>query len=156
MRYKAHWGSHIPMLVKAFEASEGPVLELGMGVFSTPLLHWLCLDAGRTLVSYDNDPTYFEMNRTFDSPDHHIHFADNWDTIDIDRHWGLVFVDHHPSQRRGTDARRLADKCDIMVLHDTNESEKHDYDAVYPLFEYRYDWKRAKPYTTVLSKVKFP
>lgn len=153
MRYSANWGSHLPILVKVVNRSEGPILEMGTGLFSTPILHWLCLDQKRELVSYDNTRQYYEMNKTFESPTHRLLYVDNdaWDMADIDKHWGLVFIDHHPSLRRGVDAIRLANLADYVVMHDTNDSKAHGYNEVYPHFKYRYDWKRTKPYTTVLS-----
>jgi len=40
-------GTHQPVLHAAFHASTGPVIEFGMGFFSTPMLHELCRIAGR-------------------------------------------------------------------------------------------------------------
>lgn len=155
MRYSANWGSHIPMLVKIMDKSEGPVLELGMGLFSTPLLHWLCIDQKRELVSYDNTREYYEMNKTFESPTHKILYVDNddWASADIDKHWGMVFIDQHPSLSRGITAIRLANQADYVVLHDSNDEVGHGYTDVFSHFKYRYDWKRQKPYTTVLSNL---
>ena len=41
------------------EETEGPVLELGMGLYSTPLLDLLCHEEKRELVSYDDDKEWF-------------------------------------------------------------------------------------------------
>lgn len=156
MRYSATWGSHLPLLIKVFNLSEGPVLEMGMGLFSTPVLHWLCLDNKRELVSYDNTREYYDMNKTFESPTHKIFYVDNddWRAADIDKHWGMVFIDQHPSLRRGEDAVRLAQLADYVVMHDTNDEPGHNYQKVWAHYKYRYDWKRQKPYTTVLSNFK--
>ena len=40
-------GTHQAVLHAAFHASTGPVVEFGMGYFSTPMLHELCRIAGR-------------------------------------------------------------------------------------------------------------
>lgn len=155
MKYDAIWGSHLPILIKVLNISQGPVLEMGMGIFSTPVLHWLCLDSKRELVSYDNTPKYYEMNKTFESPRHKVLLIENddWDSADIDNtHWGLVFIDHHPTARRGVDAIRMADKADYVVIHDSDgEHNSFQYDEAYPHYKYRYNWKRKRPYTTVLS-----
>jgi hypothetical protein len=34
--------------------TDGDVLELGLGVFSTPYLHYQCILSKRKLVSYEN------------------------------------------------------------------------------------------------------
>jgi hypothetical protein len=133
--------------------SEGPVLEMGMGVFSTPLLHWLCLDQKRQMVSYDNKREFYEMNKTFESPAHQILYVENddWAATDIDKPWGMVFVDHHPGIRRGVDAIRLANRADYVVIHDSDMLHEHGYEDIYRHFKYAYNWKRRKPYTTILS-----
>ena len=159
-RYNPGWASHMPLLIKTMLASKGPVLELGMGPFSTPLLHWLCKDAGRELVSYDNTKLYFDQNRKFAKDFHHVEFVknDNWDSIEIEGvHWGVVFVDQHPSADRGKTAGRAAKCADYVVLHDSGDEyndKAHNYDKIYHLFKYKYIYnEKGKPYTTVLSNV---
>lgn len=154
MRYNPGWSSYLPILIKVFQQSKGDVLELGAGVFSTPLLHWLCLDWKRNLVTYENNPEYFELHKKFRSSSHQINFVTDWDYIDIDRKWGLAFIDHEPSERRKVEAIRLKDKADFVVIHDTNPQDEHKYrfiSEVFPHYKYRYDYKRKFPYTTVLS-----
>ena len=153
MRYSANWGSHIPILVKVMNLSQGPVLELGMGLFSTPLLHWLCLEQKRQMVSYDNSLEWVKMNKTFESPIHRILYTQtaDWESAGADRHWGLALVDHHPGIRRGIDAIRLKDKADYVVVHDSDLLTEYGYENIYQHFKYSYDWKRRKPWTTVLS-----
>ena len=46
--------THLPLLTRAFDESEGPVLEMGTGYFSTLYLDWLCSAFGRKLVSYES------------------------------------------------------------------------------------------------------
>jgi hypothetical protein len=36
------WGSHLPSLAACLASSRGPVIELGVGHFSTPFLHAYC------------------------------------------------------------------------------------------------------------------
>lgn len=157
MQYRPAGGSHIPILTKVLELSDGPVLELGMGPFSTPILHWLCLDKRRQLFSYENGSSWLKENKHFETDWHKITFVEDWDKIDIDNiHWGIAFIDHAPAERRAVDIRRLANKADYIILHDSEESQdKHySYSEIYPLFKYRYDYKRQKPHTTVLSNFK--
>jgi hypothetical protein len=137
--------------------SEGPVLELGMGIFSTPVLHWLCLDQKRPLVSYDNNAEYFKQNQAFENSGHTIHYVEDWDKIDIERKWGVVFIDHSPDSRRQIEAKRVANLADYVILHDSeggNESKFHFIEAVFPLFKYRYDYKKSRVYTSVVSNFK--
>ena len=152
-RYNPGWCTHIPVLVKILEMSEGPVLELGIGVFSTPLLHQLCYNQRRLLVSYESDKNYFDMHGNFVSPLHTIGFVENWDDIRIEETpWGMVFVDHI-EERRKVEAARVANIARFVVIHDSDPSQdKHyHYSDIYPLFKYRFDYIKSIPNTTVLS-----
>lgn len=151
-RASPDWGSHIPVLVKALEVSEGPVLELGMGMFSTPLLHSLCLDQDRTLWSYENDARFANMFRNFRAPHHNIELVDNWNSLDLSRDWSVALVDHKPALQRREDVKRLT-TADYVIIHDSQErpDEYYGYEEIYPLFRYRYDYTKFANQTTVLS-----
>ncbi len=155
MRYNPGWASHLPVLIKVLQISEGPVLELGSGPFSTPIMHWLCLEAKRRLVTYENDPEYFEMNKSFSSGQHEVKFIEDWDKIPIEtEHWGVAFVDHKPSERRKIEIARLSKIADYIVVHNTEKQQDSEYGFIketYPLFKYCYNYQRQKPYTSVFS-----
>ena len=152
----ARYMSHIPILTRVVDLTTGPILELGMG-FSTTILDMMCSNTRRPIVSYENDPIWYEKYRAYSSDFHKIILVDNWDKIDIDEHhWSIAFIDHRPDFRRRIDAERLKDKADFIILHDSEpESNRfYKYTDIYPLFKYRYDYTRCKPYTTVLSNFK--
>ena len=154
MKRIARMATHVPVLVRAFDLSEGDVLEVGTGYFSTTILDWLCAISGRKLVSYETDPKWFERAKRLQSDYHDIIFVENWDKIPLDKkHWGLAFIDHSPHLRRAIEIERLKDKAEYIVAHDTEpRSEKgYDYPRIYPLFKYRFDYKKAEPWTSVLS-----
>ena len=151
------YASFLPILIDVMRKSDGPVLEMGVGLFSTPVMHWLCLESRRELVSYENDPEYFHLVSKFQSPSHKIILLDDWDQAEIDSiHWGAVLIDHGPAERRVVDIKRLTNNAEFIVVHDTEESlnHLHHYDQVFPSFKYRYDYKRRRPYTTVLSNFR--
>lgn len=156
--YTPTYSSHLPILIKILLLSEGPVLELGSGVFSTPVMHWLCLEAKRPLITYENDRDHFEMNKVFESKTHEFRFVNNWDEAKIETmHWGAAFVDHEPRERRKTEIARLAQIADYVVVHDTEPDHDYIFDFInkaYPLFKYSYHYKRRRPYTTILSNFK--
>jgi len=140
------------MLVKCVQRVDKPVLELGAGLFSTPLLHWLCKEQGVKLVTYENVEEYYKFSKSFQSREHRIRLTDDWSKVENNgTFWGVVFIDHAPAERRHIDAIRFADKADIVIIHDSDEREIYQYDNVYPHFKYRYDWTACRPYTTVLS-----
>ncbi|KKR28419.1 MAG: hypothetical protein UT61_C0050G0003 [Candidatus Woesebacteria bacterium GW2011_GWA1_39_8] len=146
------WSSHFTLLIKAILASKGPVVEVGAGFFSTPLLHWLCKSLDKKLVTYENTQEFYDFAKRFQSPLHKIKFIENWDAMDFETRWGVVFIDHHPPERRGVDVINFKDTADYIVIHDTNDSEnKYNYQMAWPHFKYRYDWVAYKPWASVVS-----
>jgi len=152
-QYKPVWASHLPLLIKVLEKSDGPVLELGMGPFSTPVMHMLCKNRDRLLVSYESNKNYFDMHKSFVNEFHQINFVTSWDDIKIEIPWGVVFVDHAPDIRRGIEAKRVANFAQFVVLHDSDPRNDpyYKYPEVYPLYKYRLDYKKFVPNTTLLS-----
>lgn len=144
----------MPILARIMDISDGPVLELGMGIYSTPLLDIMCRESKRTLVSYDNDPIWFEENKEWESDYHQVHLVGSYDEADIENtHWSVVLVDHKPAIRRITEIKRLAWQANYILIHDS-EPEANPffrYTWIYRFFKYRYDYTKCRPHTTVLS-----
>ena len=145
--------THLPALMRALALTDGPVLELGMGLFSTPYLHYACKLAGRPLVSYENDAGWAAIFKPYQSAGHSICVVDDWSRGDFVRGWSVVLVDHSPSERRVTEIRSLANLARIIVAHDSNGRwDKHyHYSTIYPLFRYRTDWTGDGRHAVVLS-----
>lgn len=154
-RPKIFHGSHIPILVKVMSISDGPVLELGAGFFSTPLLGWLCRAKGREFVSYENNEKWCEALRR--NIGFHPKFVKNWGDIKVDdTHWSVAFIDLRPGIRRKVCANRLKDNADYIVIHDSEPdiNKFYRYTDIYPLFKYRYNYTKVRPNTVVLSNFK--
>lgn len=157
--HRAHltkeYTTNMPMLIKVLSISKGDVIECGGGIFSTPLLHWLCKMQNRKLITYETELSYYKFERKFQSPLHRIRFVENWDDIPIPKHVGVVFIDHHPSERRMVETLRFKDVADYIIIHDTErESREYNQEEVFDQFKYRYDWKDCKPWTSVFSNFK--
>ena len=154
---KAHWSSHLPVLVKVLRVTDGPVLELGMGIHSTPFLHWMCAERKRLLVSYESKIYYLGINSCFKNELHQMHLVEDWDKIDIEKSWDVAFIDHE-AERREIDIKRLANYAKYLVVHDTQTHRKgqrsYGYDDVFPLFKYQRDFTFATAWTSVLSNFK--
>jgi len=154
-------GTHLPVLVRAFELSEGDVLELGTGFFSTNILRWLCEMSGRTLYSYESGWSWYNIAIRKLAPFHKVIKVETFDEVPTDRHWGLVLIDHSPTRRRIVDIRRFANLADYIVIHDTNpesdgvkddpRGKGYQYSQIWPLFKYRYDFTKYNPNTSVVS-----
>lgn len=149
----------MPVVARFLEETEGPVLELGMGLYSTPLLDLLCHEEKRELVSYDDDKEWYSQNKEWESDYHKVFLIDNYDEADIEnRHWSVVLVDHKPAIRRITEVKRLANKADYIIIHDTEpECDKFfKYSRIYPLFKYKFHYSKTRPHTTILSNFYDP
>ena len=149
-------GSHISVLVKYLQETKGDVLELGIGYNSTPLLHWMCRDMGRNLVSLESDEKWTEQFKDYRSDTHQILSITDWTQAEIDKRWGLVLVDHRPAMRRRDEAKRLKDLADVILVHDSEPEIRRffGYEKIYPLFKFVKHYTKFKPYTTVLSNFR--
>lgn len=155
IRYSKSWSTHNTMLFKTVTQTKGEVLEIGAGLFSTPLLHWLCKEYNLRLTTLESNPDFFKFAKQFQSSMHHIRLVDNVDDYKLNKHWGVVFVDHDFSnQLRGNDAIAFKNNADFVVMHDTEAEEKYGYDKVWGHYKYRYDWKECRPWTSVVSNFK--
>lgn len=147
------YASHLPVLVKMIERTKGPILELGMG-FSTTLFHLMGKDDKRRIISYENDPKWYEKFKGYDCDWHSIRYTEDWDAISQDfTYWSLIFIDQRPAKRRRLDALKYRFKADYIILHDSEpEQDKFfGYRSIYPKFKYVYQYTKARPYTAVLS-----
>jgi len=152
MRIGKKRGSHLPVLMKAVSMTHGPILELGCGLYSTTYLHWVCYPLKRMLVTYENNPDYFDFLKDYEADFHKVYCINDWDTIDISQPWSVAFVDHSPDKRRGIEASRLT-HADYVVLHDTENRnfKKQNYDKAMRLFKYRWKYNEAYPHSSIWS-----
>ena len=155
MNVSCRYGTHLPALIKAMGKTTGDVLELGMGVFSTPYLHYQCMLSNRKLLSVENFPDWagFFKKYGYENASHQILVVDEYKNAPIDKEWDLVLVDQTPDSSRIVEARRLANLAKFMVIHDSNgryENVYH-YSEIYSLFKYRTIWDKDSNHATVLS-----
>lgn len=153
MRFTKEWGTHLPVLISITNKTEGDILELGMGLYSTPFFHWACFDKKRHLISYDAEIDYFKMNKQYEADFHEVIFVDDWNKIDIERFWEIAFVDLSPDQMRKEMVKRLAKYAKYVVIHDSDMGDKNKYGfgEIYPLFKYRWEYGKVRPRTAILS-----
>ena len=147
--------SHLAMLTDLLVRTTGPVLEMGCGFLSTPALHELCRESQRQLVSMDEKEEWVKKFIYFVNHWHEFYLIENadWEGCQlIDQiNWDVVLVDHAPGERRKFDIDRLADRAKFIVVHDTQEPS-YEYEPVLRKFKYRYDCKKDKVWTTVVSQ----
>jgi len=157
LRFGANRGSHLPLLMKAVQITTGPVLEIGCGLYSTTPLHWACYVPKRKLVTYENNPAYYEFLKDYETDWHEVHCVESWDDIDVSHPWSVAFVDNDPGpndpeQRRCREVERLT-HAEYVVVHDTERANtiRHEIPKMESLFKYRFWWRDARPNTTIFS-----
>lgn len=148
------WGSHVLALAEALARTSGPVMEWGIGLYSTPMLTAMCKAMRRTLVSVEHDIEWMQRVR----PEGTLEFTtDVADLRLLSRHpyWGVVFLDQGPTgSERWPVAIEALHCADIVVLHDWNEHEEHIYryrEKVLPQAKAYVIDNRLSPATLILS-----
>lgn len=152
-----HFASHFPILLYALEKTKGAVLELGSGLFSTPLIHYYCDPRGRKVVTVESDATWYQnVALLFQTANHEIRKTENWKEPDLERHFDVVFIDHAPADQRVVDLVKYANLATFIVIHDTNgRHEKHYHmKAEWSRFKYVYHYGGYFPQTTIASNTR--
>jgi len=152
----ANWGTHITPLITAVANTDGPILEMGCGDFSTPILHAICAPTKRFLLSTESNKKWMNLFMDLKNDWHHFQFVpsiDKWADIGRDIHWGVVLVDHAPALQRIVDIKRLRNNTDIFVIHDTEANHVYKYEPYLSTFKYKYQYKRYKTATTLVSDI---
>ena len=121
------YGSHLPILVKVLSLTDGPVLEMGMGMASSITMHWMCATRKRELVSYENNPEFFKFAKNYTSDFHKVICLDDWDKAEIERPWDVALIDHGPAERRWVDIKRLSNYAKYIVIHDADSNRNSYY-----------------------------
>lgn len=132
------WGSHLPAIAACFSQSIGPVLEVGVGHFSTPFLHALCLPAGRTLISVEADSEWGQpFKDKYLNPGHEFILGDYYAELTKltktfqPLPFGLSFIDNSPGgMRRAQDFATLLPFSRYLVVHDY---EQENVECIEPL-----------------------
>lgn len=132
-------GSFMPGLRWAVEHTEGPILELGAGYFSTPYL----VSTGRPFLSYEFDP---EWRALFKNRFPELVIVGNAEDIPFGD-WSVVLIDCEGWERQNF-YNRFRGKTEVFVIHDVQDNWILDLSS----FKYRYDFDE-NPQTTLLSDV---
>jgi hypothetical protein len=156
------YATHYPILAAVVAKVCGNVLELGCGEGSTPMLHYMCKAMKCPLYTYESDPVWLARYRAYAVPEHWMFHARDWaewmnmqDEVYLNRKWGVAFVDCAPGEMRAPLIAWLKGKARFIVTHDTETDyatgANYKYEPVFGLFKYRAEFRRWRPYTTVLS-----
>ena len=153
------WASYKPLLISALLMSDGPILELGLGLGSTPMLQDFSSKFGVQLWSFDNNN---EWAKQFSVSNSQVIICDadpsKWifDKIFSIPKWSVALVDHAPGHVRYEAAIRLANICDYVIMNDTEPFGAGDYhwDRVKPYFSHWVDDSAYGAWTSIASNYK--
>lgn len=149
----SRYATHMTPLITAVMNTKGPILELGCGDFSTPLLHAICAATDRFLLTAESNKEWQKLFYDLERDWHQFYYVqtrDDWANVGSNIHWSVVFVDHAPGLQRVIDICRLRFNTDIFVVHDT-EDPFYGYDPVFATFKYVFTYRRYAVTTTLVS-----
>lgn len=141
--------SHFPVLAAAVYKTQGPILELGCGWGSTPMLKLMSRFGNRILESYDNNKEWADI---FNAG--HVERWDRWEPKEP--YYGACFIDCSPGEERKLLIARLKDRAKFIVAHDheAGSAAAYYYEHVTHLFKYAETFRVLRPHTLVLSNVE--
>lgn len=144
--------THQRSLLIALNNTSGPVLELGSGWYSTPLLHETCKQQNRMLYTVDHNQEWLSQFADMESPLHRLECVGWWGELILhERKYGLVFIDHAPACRREDEIRRLISLSDVFVTHDWEEKPAYGYGRIAKMFKFCTVDARHPAQTAILS-----
>lgn len=163
------WSTHLPVLAAAVAKTQGPILELGCGHYSTRLLHALC--DGRELITVDGNANFVEMMKPLISPFHQIVCVSDiaaWVASTLAAgdlpHFAFVFEDSGRAQLRPNNIAALRGHADFFVVNNTEPDPRSDaryrpvyrYETILPTFPHQWTYKRYPVWTSVVSDNPIP
>lgn len=138
----SHWTdpyyTHQPVLYEMAMRTSGPIIEFGCGYGSTDLLHEVCKENKRLLISVDDNLEWLnifkekykgdsewhkfifvpgKLSKDSDDPQHWINFLSNFELLKICR-FDICFIDQHPWLGRVETIKHMKDKAKFIILHD--------------------------------------
>ncbi len=137
---------------------ELPILELGCGHYSTPILSSISKIHNRKLHLITSDPIWAKHFQK-DPYDLQVIDPDFWPTISFPGEWGMVLIDHEELVvDRFAQLFKLNQIAKVVVFHDANRigDEGVSWGLIHVLYRYVYFFDRYYPTTAILSNFVDP
>jgi hypothetical protein len=154
--------THYGILGGMIAKTTGPIVEFGLGHYSTPLIHYLCQNRKAVSVETNREWTkYFEAR--FGNESHEFYCTENRlistaffsNSKYNEVMWGVAFIDNGPDADRVKIIRNVRQKAKYIVVHDSEPGAvSYGWGDVFDTFKYKlYDdfWGNG---TTVVSDVE--
>lgn len=155
------FATHQPTLFAACRQTDGPIVELGVGEYSTIPLHEAF--PGRIIVSVEYDWEWLYKFKHLANATHFFALVRDFTHYELPvRRAGVVFVDCDPALQRQLCVRKYADQADFIVVHDTEPTNwqpvevfpGYGWGDCFDRFKYRWDDTTQERWTTVVSNVR--
>ena len=117
-----NYGSHRLVLAEVLKRTTKPILELGAGDFSTPLIH--IETKSKKIVTIDDSKMWLSKFWRLETDWHKFMVLDEEETMEFYKKdnvkWGLVFIDNSTWELRFAAIMKYKDIADYIILHDCN------------------------------------
>lgn len=173
------FGSYMVPLYTSLSATNGPVMEIGGGLLSTHLLHFLCgcAQPARELYTGELNPAWYDEIKQYQSDKHQVELLTDLNNLPVDKKWSVVFLDGDDPKPIPEKYPQIPEKLNpnsegynlrkgllLYMKQKTNAEIFVIHDSDHPLFvgdkmwqksiegfRYRWEFKMEKPFTLVLS-----
>jgi hypothetical protein len=138
--YDYSFGSQVIPLIIAGLMVDGDFLELGLAIYSTPILHKIATDKKNIVISIDTKSDWVDKFKFYTTTSNHrvlLMTYDEMSKFGLDKNWGLVLVDHGFADKRHSDILNYANKSQIIIAHDAEDAAD---------FMYKYKEKNIRSY----------
>ena len=151
----ADQGAHsVPIVLAMACSSQGPILELGVNPFTTPLIHELGRQKGRNITTYDTKDKTRRYRKNL-STNWHTFRHTSKENPESDGRWGVAVVQGF---RKDTARciRDLKPNTGVIVVKDADETLVNrimnpGLEDACSKFRYRYRVRGVRPSTWLLS-----
>jgi len=150
------YSTHFRALIIAVLQTEGPILECGVGIYSTPVLEALAQTTGRQLVHVEHDSGWAKQIKP-QGKLIRIPTANVFDTspLKLNEKWGVVFLDQGPTgTERWPWAIAALPITSLVVLHDAEKGSESIYQYRTRILPHVRHWcldTRLSPHTMICS-----
>jgi hypothetical protein len=135
------YASHaIPLIVTSL-ISNGDMIELGMGKYSTAILNKVAKKKNAFLISTESNRDWMSKFTSFNDTKTHLLVSSDsacGTTLNMNKFWGFVFVDHIDAAKRHLDVLSFANNSQIVMCHDAekNTDSMYLYSKIYKSFKH--------------------
>ena len=174
------FGTHQALLVRAMAETYGPILEIGGGWYSTPLVSAISVSQRRMALTVETGSFVHDILKPLSTERHKILLMEGFEFTDIgkfqaapglyvrdyiarqeaylatlpDIHWSVVFVDQAPGFLRVPAIQYFSNRADFIITHDTEHVDHYHFEPILSSFQSRFDFILHKPQSVVVSNTK--